>query len=97
MMVSSLLNVSSISTTNINFTTLLGTTMTTDNLTVNQIISVSSINVSSINAASSIKTNELIFSSLCMIPSTFSSLVTATSSIVICMNGEFWGIPVGKF
>jgi hypothetical protein len=32
-----------------------------------------------------------------MIPSAFSTSITPTSSIVICMNGEWWGIPVGKF
>ena len=90
--VSSLLSVSSISTTNIMFETLSG-----NSATINSLVVHSTLVVSSINAASSIRTKEFIFSSLCMIPSTFSSLVTATSSILICMNGEFWGIPVGKF
>ena len=91
-LIASTLLSNNISTGNITFDTLSGNSIVSNSLTVQ-----STLVVSSINAASSIITNEFIFSSLCMIPSSFSSLVTATSSIVICMNGEFWGIPVGQF
>jgi hypothetical protein len=89
--VSSLISVSTISTTNINFISMNGTSITSDNLIVTQ-----NISVSSINAASSISTRELIFSSLCMIPSTISSGVTTplNSSILICLNGGYWKIPI---
>ena len=43
-------------------------------------------------------TNELTFSSLCMIPSTISSVNPPvngfSSSILICLDGSYWQIPI---
>jgi hypothetical protein len=81
---------STINTGNINFSTLIGSTVNTNTMTINN-----NLVVSSINATSSITTQELIFSSLCMIPSTISSGVTTfNSSILICLNGSYWKIPI---
>jgi hypothetical protein len=93
--VSSLLNVSSISTSHILFETLGGSSITTNSLVVH-----STLVVSSIHAASSITTKEFIFSSICMSPSNISSFVPAfstfNSSILICLNGSYWKIPIHK-
>ena len=43
-----------------------------------------------------VSTFELVFSSLCMIPSTISTLGTPTSSILICLDGSYWKIPIEK-
>jgi hypothetical protein len=85
--------VSSISTTNITFETLSGNLMTSNFLTIH-----STLAVSSIYAASSITTQHLVFSSFCMAPSNISSFVPAAtsfdSSILICLNGSYWKIPI---
>jgi hypothetical protein len=87
--VNSTLTASTITTTNHQFTMMMGSTITTSTLIINSTLSVSSI-VNNI-----IDTDQLIFSSLMMQPSTFSTFVeTPVSSILINMNGSWWKIPV---
>ena len=52
----------------------------------------------SIISTNTFTTNELTFSSLCMIPSTISSVIPSvngfSSSILICLDGSYWKIPI---
>jgi hypothetical protein len=74
--------------------------MVGSSITTNSLVVHSTLVVSSIHAASSITTKEFIFSSICMSPSNISSFVPAfstfNSSILICLNGSYWKIPIHK-
>ena len=94
-----ILNVDTISTGFVTFDTLGGSIITTStinttlmdfNIIRGPIISTNTISTNIIT------TNELIFSSLCMIPSTISSFPVNgfSSSILICLNGSYWKIPI---
>jgi hypothetical protein len=87
-----------LNTINITFQTLTGSIINTSIGTMSTLTVSSILNVSSINAASSITTQHLVFSSFCMEPTTTSSFVPAVStffsSIVICLNGGYWKIPI---
>jgi hypothetical protein len=103
--VNSTLSVSTINSTGtITFNTILGDVITANTITVNSSINVSTINTTNMYfqtlsgqdiTASSITTQSFTFSSLCMIPSTVSTFTgPATSSILICLNGNYWKIPI---
>ena len=81
-----LINTSSVSTTYMSFDTIEGSLINTSTLSTNTI------------STNMFTTNELIFSSLCMIPSTISSVIPPvngfSSSILICLDGSYWQIPI---
>jgi hypothetical protein len=106
-------NASTIHASHISFSTLSGSTITANTITANAMtaanitfttlagdsIIVNSITTSSITATQ-MQTSEMIFSSLIMVPATYStfdglsSISSCTSSILINMNGSIWKIPI---
>jgi len=87
--VNSTLTTSTATTTNHQFTMMMGSTITASTMQINSTLSVSTI------LNNIIDTDQLIFSSLMMQPSSFSTFVeTPVSSILINMNGTWWKIPV---
>ena len=76
-------------------------TMNFDNIT-GLLVNSSTISTTNIDFDASIGnkiiTNELIFSSICMIPSNISSIVAPitvfNSSILICLDDIYWQIPI---
>ena len=77
------------------------TTMNFDNMT-GSLINTSTISTTNVNfdaiLGNKITTSELIFSSICMVPSTILSVVPPVngfnSSILICLDGSYWQIPI---
>ena len=70
---------------------------TTNVSTVNaHTIGVSSMTAMGLISYNKLSGNELTFSSFCMVPSTISTGVTTplNSSILICLNGSYWKIPI---
>lgn len=89
------INVSTINAFAINVSTV--NAYTTNTSTVNaHTIGVSSMSATGLITYNKLSGNELIFSSFCMIPSTISTGVSTplNSSILICLNGSYWKIPI---
>ncbi len=87
--INSLMTTSSMNVNNGYVSSLFTSTFTGNNMIVNSTLVTSTLSTTTVIA------QDFIFSSFCMIPSTISSAVTTfNSSILLCLNGSYWKIPI---
>jgi hypothetical protein len=89
------IDVSTVNAFSINVSTVNASTTSTSTVNAHT-IGVSSMTATGLITYNKLSGDELIFSSFCMIPSTISTGVTTPlhSSILICLNGSYWKIPI---